>query len=249
MKTQLEITPEEFEILEQYLTNQMDSVDREEFSKKIDEDPVLHQKLHSVKLLMIGVQESTLQQNLEQYHKDLESSKENASSSTAKVFSIKQWLVAASILLIAGIAALLYFTAPNPNEKLYSQFFKSDPGLINSMGISDSYEFDRAMIDYKMGEYDKAIVAWEKLLKENSANDTLNYFLGSANLALDNNDKAIRYFSIVLSNPNSAFYKDANWYTGLALLKGNKKEEAIPFIEKSGYPNKDELLKKLKEGK
>ncbi|MEO6134888.1 MAG: hypothetical protein ABIP35_07025 [Ginsengibacter sp.] len=249
MKTQSDITPEEFEILEQYLTNEMSSGDREEFSKKLNEDPILQQKLYSVKLILTGIQESTLQKRVEEYHQDLHPVTKNISASSSKVFSIKQWLVAASILVIAGITALLYFTAPEPNQKLFSQYFKPDPGLINSMGVSDNYIFDRAMIDYKTGEYAKAVIAWEKLLKENSANDTLNYFLGSANLALDKNDKAISYFSIVLSNENSAFYNDAKWYTGLALLKEDKNKEAIPFIEKSEHPNREELLKKLEASK
>ena len=249
MKTQFDLTPEEFEIFEKYLSNEMSSRDREEFSKKLEGDPDLQQKLHSVKLLLTGIQEPALKENLDQYHNDLQLLKGNRSTSSAKVFSIKKWLVAASIIFIAGIAALLYFTAPDPGERLFSQYFKPDPGLINSMGVSDNYTFDRAMIDYKTGDYGKAVLAWEKLLKTNEANDTLNYFLGSANLSLDKNDKAISYFSIVLSDPNSVFFKEANWYTGLALLKKNKKKEAIPFIEKSEHPNKEELLKSLKDGK
>lgn len=173
MKTHSDLTPEEFEFCEQYLTNKMSSGDREEFSKKLNEDPILQQKLYSVKLILTGIQESTLQKNVEEYHQDLQPLTKDISSSSSKVFSIKQWLLAASVIVIAGIAAMLYFTVPNPNQKLFSQYFKPDPGLINSTGVSDSYIFDRAMIDYKTGDYAKAVVAWEKLLKENSANDTL----------------------------------------------------------------------------
>ncbi len=42
------------------------------------------------------------------------------------------------------------------------------------------------------------------------------------------------------------FYKDACWYTGLALLKQGTVNEAIPYLEKSGRPESSELISKLK---
>lgn len=160
---------------------------------------------------------------------------------------MKKWLAAASVIIIAALGALLYFNSSTSDSKLFSNYYKPDPGLIGTMSVSDNYLFDHAMIDYKTGEYAKAISTWESLLKTHPVNDTLNYFLGSAYLAINNSTKALGYFKIVTNQQESYFYKDACWYMGLALLKDDKKKEAISFIEKSNHQNKEKLLLKLKD--
>lgn len=60
MNTYPDITPEEFEMLEQYILKQLPIAEQEAFTKRLEGDAVLRQKLHSVKLLLIGVQEAAL---------------------------------------------------------------------------------------------------------------------------------------------------------------------------------------------
>ncbi|MEO5650553.1 MAG: tetratricopeptide repeat protein [Ginsengibacter sp.] len=247
MNTNSDITPEEFEMLEQYVLEKLPIAEQESVTKRLEADAVLRQKLYSVQLLLLGVQEASLNKKMEQFHQDIRSVKKNSSSSHRKIYSMRIWLAAASVIIIATLGALLYFNSSTSDSKLFSTYYKPDPGLIGTMSVSDNYLFDRAMIDYKTGEYAKAISAWESLLKTHPANDTINYFLGSAYLAFDKNAKAIDYFRIVTNQQESYFYKDACWYIGLALLKNDEKKEAISFIEKSNHENKEKLLLKLKD--
>ena len=39
------------------------------------------------------------------------------------------------------------------HQKLFAQFYQEDPGLITAMSSEGQYEFDRAMVDYKSGNY------------------------------------------------------------------------------------------------
>ena len=67
------------------------------------------------------------------------------------------------------------------------------------------------------------------------------------NLDIDGKEEtAIAYFKKVIADENSAFRNDALWYAGLALLKSNRKTEAVVFIEKAEHENKSLLLKELK---
>ncbi|MEO9003604.1 MAG: hypothetical protein ABI288_02655 [Ginsengibacter sp.] len=247
MNTNTDIPEEELEIIEQYVLKQMPDDEYVAFTSKLQNDTILRNKVKSVRLLFIGIQEATLNDKIEEFHNDSFSSKKNEGKIRNKVISMNRWLVAASVIVVIGVGALLFFNQSNKSDKLFAEYFKQDPGLITAMSSSDNYLFDRAMIDYKTGEYASAIESWGKLLKTNPGSDTLNYFLGSANLAQGNTHEAIGYFKNVVSNRASVFYKDANWYTGLALLKSNKKREAIPFIDNSDHPNKEVLLSKLKE--
>ncbi len=65
---------------------------------------------------------------------------------------------------------------------------------MSAMGIGDNYLFNKAMLDYKTGNYKKAIDEWSKLKTSMPQNDTLNYFLGAAQQADGNSAAAIASF-------------------------------------------------------
>ena len=102
------------------------------------------------------------------------------------------------------------------------------------------------MLDYKTGDYKKAIDEWSKLKTGMPKNDTLNYFLGVAQQADGNSAAAITLLKSMAADAAKPFYKDACWYTGLAFLKQGAVNEAIPYLEKSGRPESSELINKLK---
>lgn len=247
MNRNTDIPEEELEIVERYILKQMPREEYDAFTAKLQNDASLQNKVKSVRLLLIGVQEAALNNKIEDFHNDFFSSKKNETKPGNKRMVMKRWLAAASVIVLAGLGTLLFFNQSNSQEKIFTEYYRPDPGLITAMSSSDNYLFDRAMINYKTGEYASAIESWGKLLKAGPGSDTLNYFLGSAHLAQGNNDEAIIFLKKVLSDTASVFYKDANWYTGLALLKSNKEKEAIPFIENSDHQNKEALLLKLKE--
>ena len=249
MNRDLDISQEELETIEQFIFQEMDNEETMAFAKKLNSDLTLQQKLETVKLLVVGVQEVEMGKKLDQFHNELLPKTKNRIQRRTKTFTLKKWLVAASVLVIAGLGSLLLLNLDSKGEKLFATYFHPEPGLISTMGTSDNYLFDRAMVDYKVGNYDAALKTWENLLKMKPGNDTLNYFIGSSWLMKEKQETAIFYFNNVISNKNSIFRNDALWYTGLALLKSNKKAEALVFIEKADHQNKEALLKELKNNK
>ena len=247
MNSNTNISPEEFEIIERYILKQMPQDEYDAFALKLLDDATLQNKIKSVQLLLVGIQEASLTEKMENFHKEIVSSEKKINHGGGNLFSMKRWMVAASLIVLVGLGALLFLSPFNKQEKLFTEYYKPDPGLITAMGTSDNYLFEHAMIDYKTKNYDSAIKTWENLLKSNPTNDTLNYFIGAAFLAKEKSDSAIRYFQNVLSNPQSYFFNDANWYIGLSLVKQQKSQKAIPYIEQSNHQNKEALLLKLRK--
>ncbi len=244
MNKNTDIPPEELEIIERYILKQMPQEEYEAFTEKLKNDEHLNEKMKTVQLLLVGIKEAELTNKIEDFHRGLPFSKQNKARPSARIFSMKKWLVAASVIVLVGLGSLLFFNPFNKNS-LFNKYYKPDPGLITTMGNSDNYLFDHAMIDYKTKKYDKAITEWRKLLVTQPENDTLNYFIGSALLAENKSREAIEHFQKVITNPHSYFLNDAYWYLGLALVKQQKTQKAIPFIEKSDHQNKETLLLKL----
>lgn len=215
------------------------------FSQRISADAALRDDVNKIRLLLVGIQEATLEAEITGFHKGLPA-KEIIHPSHKKS-GYRQWLAVAALIAIIAIGSWVFFIRSTQNERLFSEYYKPDPGLISAMSTSDNYTFDRAMIDYKTGQYDSAIKAWQGLLTTKPDNDTLNYFVGSAYLAKKETNKAIIHFKKVIAVADSYFLKEAYWYMGLALLKEDNKKEAIPFIEKADHEQKDVLLLKWRK--
>jgi tetratricopeptide (TPR) repeat protein len=246
VKRDLNIAQEELEALEQFIFQQMNAEETAAFTKELSTDIALQHKLETIMLLLVGIQEAELKKKLEEFHNGLHLLKKNRIKPHTNTFALKKWLVAASVLVIVALGSWLFLNRDTKEEKLFAAYFQPEPGLISAMGTSDNYLFDRAMVDYKVGDYDAAIKTWESLLTSKPENDTLNYFIGSAYLMKEKEETAIAHFKKVIANENSFFRNDAMWYTGLALLKSNRKTEALGFIERAEHENKAELLRELK---
>lgn len=245
MDTNYTISTAEFESIEQYLLDRMETEQRIAFENRIQTDSAWAYKVGEVKLLLAGIETATMKERLNSYHENLK--KNQPEKGGGKIIFIQRKLtVAASVALLATISIWLFTTSKNKYEKIYATYYKPDPGLMSAMGVSDNYVFNKAMLNYKIGKYKAAIDEWGKLKIELPQNDTLNYFLGAAQQANGNNAAAVELLKSMTTDAAKPFYKDACWYTGLALLEQGAVKEAIPYFEKSDRPESKELISKIK---
>lgn len=246
MNTNINITEEELEKIEQFLEGKLPSGEASAFQKRIQEDSQWAEKLNITRLTILGIREAALSDTL----KNIPLNKENAPVipiKRKKLGMVLSLTAAAAALVIVVISLTMSGVFSGKNSRLFSEYFQPDTGLITSMGVTESYDFEVAMIDYKSGKYTDAIEKWTLLRKGHENNDTLNYFIGSSYLALKDPKPAIPYFQEVITKKDGVFFHDANWYLGLALIKTGKTAEAIPYIAASNHISKEKLLKKLRK--
>jgi predicted Zn-dependent protease len=241
-----QISQERLEEIERFLQLEMTQEERVSFLSRIQVDPELAEHVNEMQFLYVGVQEASLQQRLDRFHEEIPRNSADTTSG-ARMFSLRTLLAAASIIIVFAVSGWWLFIRTEPNQSIFADFYSPDPGLISAMTTSDSYLFDRAMIDYKTGHYEDAINAWSKLQTSHPTNDTLNYFLGSAMLATERTEKAIGYLERVTTSGSSAFLKDTYWYLALAWIKEGDVTKAISWLELSDHPQRDELLKRLRK--
>lgn len=244
MKYTYDISPEEFEQIERFLNGEMNHDEAEAFREALKGDEVLQQKLEEVRLLSIGVSQALLRQSLDDFHKEIPG--KTLTRKSGQLVSMRRVFLAAASVLVIGLVGWWLFFRGDKNERLYSDYYKPDPGLITAMGVSTDYIFDKAMVDYKNGDYAKAIDGWTSLLKAKPGSDTLNYFLGAAYQAQKDYDQAIAFLEKITNVPSHSFYQDACWYLGLIYLKKQDAEKARLFLERSGRPGSQKLLEALK---
>ena len=231
------ITQQKFEQIEAYLLHKMTPKERNEFERKLKQDPVLAKEVETQRELQLAVEAGEMKNKLETIHQKI--SRNNINS--------RWYLIAASItvLLAIGIWAL---NRPDKAERLFAANMTVDPGLPVPMSATNNYVFYDAMVDYKSGKYELAIQKWTSLLAKNPENDTLNYYLGVTHFNLVNYQKAIPFFEGVAWQKNSTFYGQSEWYLALSFLatKDIDQLHTLAKNSQSEYAGRiNELIQKL----
>ncbi len=234
------INPEDLAVIEQYLQDELTGKKRDLFLRRMDQEPGFREKVQEVRLLLLGIAESSLEEKLDHFHKD------SITSVPGKRVRLVYPAIAASLLLLVSLGVWWLSREPHREHALYTAYYKPDPGLMTVMSAEeDNYDFERAMVAYKNEEYDKAISIWKPQLAGKPGNDTLVYFLGAAYQARGHSDSALYYIREVAGQSASAFYKDANWYLALLYIRMGKNDEARECLSRSGHSKSGALLKQL----
>jgi hypothetical protein len=126
--------------------------------------------------------------------------------------------IAASVVLLLG---LLFILKPNNTQKLYSKYEFVDPGLPVLMSQTHQYEIYDALSYYSEQNYEVTIAKLSEINLKNSGvyNDTIQYYLGAAQLYNGNVSESMLAFSVVTENDASIFNERAEWLYLLAHLK------------------------------
>lgn len=212
----------------------------ERFEEKLQQDPDFREAVNNHKLLIEGIEEHSLKTLLDDFHEELDE------THSAKKPLYARFAIAASLMVLIGVSAFFVIFDQSPNEKLFADNFKPDPGLPTTMSTTSNYVFFEGMVSYKRENYKEAIAQWEPLFAEDPANDTLTYFLGVAHLANKEILKAENYLTITEMQHQSIFYEEALYYLALAQIKSDKPKEAEKTLEKATLPKSRELLRELK---
>lgn len=236
----IHIDQNEWELIEDYLLEKTTPEQTESIRQQILSNEFFAEKVEIVRLTLLGIREQSLSENISKWHSEI--SEIPVIPLTAKKENhFRKYLSAAAVLLLVIVAAW-WSLMPSKEEKLIAKYYKPDPGLPTVMSISDNYEFEKAMVDYKTKNYDAAIQTWQSILTQSPDSDTLNFFIGNAYLANNEAAKSISFLEKVTQDPKSIFQSEAYWYLGIAYLKEKKYQEAKSALELSGHDKKKELI-------
>lgn len=244
MNEQMHMPPEDWDMIEQYLQGQLAPDAAAAFEVRLQADEALAARVGEARVLLLGVQEAVLKEQLQEYHKEW-SQVQPPVKKPAVIHQLWRWSAAAAAVLLLGTGIWWLTTRSSGSEKLYQAYYKPDPGLLTAMGPATAYAFEHGMVAYKNEEYQQAIERWQPLLLATPSADTVRYFLGMAWQAMHEYDSAANLLRPLTADTNRAFYKEASWYYGLLLIRSGREREAIRYIDRSSQPGKEELIHQL----
>lgn len=199
-----------FEAIEAYLLGTMPGAERLRFAQELDADAELRAEVDLQRENMLAVEMGGMHRALRGI---MAQGEEHRSAGRGHFLKY----AAAAALLLFG--ALWWFTRPPLNERLYAEYHQTDPGLPVPMSATRDPVFQDAMVAYKSGSYAEASSKWGGLRQAAPDNDTLCYYIASAQLAEGNAAAAIPLFRVVANDAASAFREKAKWYLFLSFLR------------------------------
>jgi TolA-binding protein len=146
----------------------------------------------------------------------------------------------------AGIAACLIFVQIFLNYTKTSIPLPLEEGLPVLMGDDHNLDFQNAMQLYKSGKYDASVKRFNQLVVANPTNDTLLYFIGSAELNSQKYQEASQHFKNVSTNSNSVFYLKSKYYLAYSLYKNNQSNEAKLILQELISNNENPFVEETK---
>ncbi|MDA3613560.1 tetratricopeptide repeat protein [Polluticaenibacter yanchengensis] len=233
-----EISQEEWNEIEAYLLKKMSDEESTGFEKKLAGNTDLSAKTNIIKATILGIGEAALKEKTEQFHQQIPAQKIPQKTKT-------NWLAAASVLAVLSISIWLLFFNQSKEDKVFAAYYQPDPGLPTYMTATHNYAFEKAMTEYKSGNYKAAIAGWESLLKQQPNNDTLAYFLGNAYMGDEDYKNAKHYYSSLIRSQKSVFTNDAWWYLGLCHIKLKDFVNAQAALKQSGKEDVPDILNEL----
>lgn len=144
----------------------------------------------------------------------------------------KFYISAAALFLIACSAVLIFFGESN-SIKLFKEYYKPYPNIIPMVRGSESdFDLRAAMVLYNSGNYEQAIIEFDKILSSGVENESALFYEGVSFLSLGKGDKAQSVFQKVINIDNGKLKDQAEWYLALSYLLEEKKENAESLLTK-----------------
>ncbi len=166
-------------------------------------------------------------------------------------FNYKNWLVAATVIVLLGLSSFWYFDNSIDTQKLYTENFEPYRNVVHPIVRGETTDDikTKAFAAYETKNYENALKYFEEILNEND-DEIILFYKANVLLQLNKTDEAISIFKNNLKTSDSLDAKN-NWYLALAHLRLNNIENAKEILENlnttSSFKKKHvkQLLKKL----
>ena len=244
--------PEEYELFEKYLTDELTAPEKVAFETRINNDPEFAETFHTYKDIQTTLTaressragETALRKNLDTLADEYIDGK---TEKTAKVIPLKRaylW-AAASVIIILGT---LYIFTQEFGDPSYAQYSHHEPLALATRGQQDSL-FMVAENTFNKEDYTTATRALEAIVQKDPENAKAKLYLAIACIETEQYDRAGTLLSEIQKG-TSVFQHQATWYLALSYLKQEKKEACRAALkeipeESDRYTQARELLEKL----
>ncbi|MBC7696229.1 MAG: hypothetical protein H7141_12365 [Burkholderiales bacterium] len=227
-------------MIETYFEGKLSDAEKTAFETRLAIDSDLKDEVELYTNIVSGIKETgeaNIKAKLKLVDNELDAEPIIVKMESANSLKIKYLAIAASVILVICISVYWNISHKSNLPELAIVYYEKDKGLPNEMSVSENQLSD-VMISYKNGDYVIAKNKLNDLLKNNTSNDTLRYFLGITSYELKDYRTAIASLNLVSSE--SKYYDKAQYRLVLIELLVDDKQRALNKIDEC-LANKNHL--------
>ncbi len=227
----------DMERIDRFIDGTLTEEEREQFEAMMQTDPELKAEVELHRDIKVGAQayfDQELKDKLAAVDED-----PSFRSAEGNQVSFRLWRtlgVAASVVLLVGLAYIFLNPSTNP-EELYLSYYQPYPNIVNPLERSQNNLPDDGMSNYEQGNYQKAVEVFDQELSGNPQSDFRLFYQALSFLEIGEAEKAIGNLQQLQGSVSSDLYLPAQWYLALAHLKNADTQAA-----------KAQLLKLIQNG-
>lgn len=219
--------PEWSDKIDMYLTDKLSATEKAQFESDTQQSAELRSQLEEQKLLMEMVEVGTLKNQLNNIDQKWDRLKKED-----RKLDFRNLSIAATVILLIGIGLTWWVTKPaSATEQVFASMYEADPGLPSRMDESLEFEFDDAMVDYKMGDYSKSTIKFLTLSRDKIKPDSVQFYLAMSYLGDQKYKQAYETLK-VFAPEDTRLHQKGEWYLALVALKVDQQAESQSLLEK-----------------
>jgi tetratricopeptide (TPR) repeat protein len=214
-------------MIENYLSGTMSDAEREEFIKKMSEEPKLAEEVN----MYHEVNAAIVENDVHYFRETVKSILRRKSATSSKLhLSWAKYPIVAGIIVLVGISLWQIVFTKTPPE-LYAGYYQPYHSDISVR--SAGRETDKIQISYRLyqqGDYEASYEILRNYLENNLNDQTARFYFGMNAMELGLNEIAIQELSQIEDDPSTPFSLHARWYLALIYLKADHPEKATNYL-------------------
>jgi tetratricopeptide (TPR) repeat protein len=240
------------DLIIRYLSGELSPDEASSFKEELSSNGELKKEFDDVSAAYNLIRDQVQNRDEKAFRRKLQEAMNHGQTSSASSrHRIRPWWYIP--LAVAGSVAILWVLVLNQagREKIFTRYYlpEQDPVLL-AYGQEIRGEQEPGILYYRDGRFSEAMEVLESQMSEEQDNTLLLlYYLLSA-MELNLESEVID--RVIASKPSAAFLPDQAicWYTSLALIKSDRRNEAVkmlePLAEEAGpYQSDAEKLRKM----
>ena len=240
------------EIIEKFIDDELEGEQLEWFQNQLRTNREFVKQYQ----LQIDINEAVKEDDIMQLRNKLESIYNEYNKNENKVIRhnfLRKLSVAASIIIVAGIATILMLTNKKyTHQELFATYYQPYENISNYRGGEPTDDiFTEAFRLYDCKLYKEALEKFNLILDKEPGNTFILFYTAVTEIETGKTESAVNKFKVILKDKNDLFYQQSEWYLGLCYLKMNKKSQAIKIFNEiinnnhHYKPDAEEILSKL----
>jgi tetratricopeptide (TPR) repeat protein len=225
------------EFIERYIEGELTPEEKKDFEERLAVDEVFESTYLTYRNLIEGIQYSG-KQKLIQRLKKLEANISVQETFDKRIMGIRMkdfysYSAAATVLLLITFSFIFIINDKPTANEIYTEYFQPYPNVVNATTRGEESVLDpkeQAYRYYDLEEYEKAVVAFENILKKEKDPAVLLY-AGNSYLALGKFNTASAKLKS-LDSLDSPFDVQAQWYLAMSYLANKNSKEGKIILNK-----------------